>query len=241
MMQATEFEFRNRWWLFGMISGTSFSLLAFDHVPAGGRIAGRLMPAMQLSETNSLHIVFSIAALIMIAAALLRTWGSSYLGRDVVHDRDVHSEALHADGPYRHVRNPLYLGNVLMAFAMGMVAPVAGWLLMIIGITLFSYRLIAREEVALASEQGDAYRAFMRAVPRLCPAITARIPASGGTPDWISGFAAEAFFWSFTLGVVGLALSLNILWFYAGLVASPLLSWLAGLAMRKHRKPSVSA
>jgi len=53
MMQATEFEFRNRWWLFGMISGTSFSLLAFDHVPAGGRIAGRLMPAMQLSETNS--------------------------------------------------------------------------------------------------------------------------------------------------------------------------------------------
>jgi hypothetical protein len=39
------------------------------------------------------------------------------------------------------------------------------------------------------------------------------------------------------LGVVGFALSLNILWFYAGLLASPLLSWLAGWATRKHGRP----
>ncbi len=231
MMQATEYEFRNRWWLFGLISGVSFSLLALDHVPAGSRIADRLAAA-HLSEPQSLHIVFGAAAFIMIAAALVRTWGSSYLGRDVVHDGAVHSEALHADGPYRYVRNPLYLGNVLMAFAMGLVAPVAGWIMMIVGITLFSYRLIGREEAALAADQGQSYRAFMHAVPRLWPAISARIPAGGGKPDWISGLAAEAFFWSFTLGLVGFALSLNVVWFYAGLVLSPLVSWLAGIAVR---------
>jgi len=38
---------------------------------------------------------------------------------------------------------------------------------------------------------------------------------------------------SFALGVLGFAISLNVLWFYAGWLASPLLSWLAGLAVQK--------
>jgi 4-hydroxybenzoate polyprenyltransferase len=42
---------------------------------------------------------------------------------------------------------------------------------------------------------------------------------------------------SFALGVVGFAISLNVLWFYAGFLASPLLSWLAGLAVQKRNQP----
>jgi hypothetical protein len=42
MMRASEFEFRNRWWLFGVIFGAGFVLLAFDPVPVGARIADRL-------------------------------------------------------------------------------------------------------------------------------------------------------------------------------------------------------
>jgi hypothetical protein len=111
---------------------------------------------------------------------------------------------------------------------------------MMIGIPVFCYRLIGREEAVLEAEQGERYRAFVRAVPRLWPSVRACIPASGGTPDWVSGLAAEAFFWSYAFGVLAFALSLNILWFYAGLVASPLLSWLAGLAMRKRGRSAAS-
>jgi protein-S-isoprenylcysteine O-methyltransferase Ste14 len=57
----------------------------------------------------------------MIASALIRVWGSAYLGREVVHDHALHSEALRADGPYRHTRNPLYFGNALMAVGHGNV------------------------------------------------------------------------------------------------------------------------
>lgn len=237
MMQATDFEFRNRWWLFGVIFGAGFLLLAFDHVPIGSRIADRLAAAGSLPEVVALHVVFGVAAVIMVAAVLVRAWGSAYLGREVVHDHAVHSEALRADGPYRHVRNPLYLGNVLMSWAVSLFAPAIGWPLMVIGIPLFCYRLIGREEAALEAEQGERYRAFKRAVPRLWPSLRARIPPSGVKPDWISALAAEAFFISFALGVIGFAISLNVLWFYAGWLASPLLSWLAGLAVQKRNQP----
>ena len=149
MMQATDFEFRNRWWVFGFIFSLSFLFLAFDHIPAGARLAQGLAARAEFPESLALRIVFGGAALIMIAAALVRTWGSSYLGREVVHDQAVHSEVLHADGPYRHVRNPLYLGNVLMALAVGLLVPAIGWPLLVIGITVFCYRLIGREEAAL--------------------------------------------------------------------------------------------
>jgi Isoprenylcysteine carboxyl methyltransferase (ICMT) family len=169
----------------------------------------------------------------MVLAALIRTWGSAYLGRTVVHDHALHGEELRADGPYRHVRNPLYFGNVLMSLSLGLVAPLAGYAFAIIAMLVFSYRLIGREEAALQAEQGDRYRAYVRAVPRLWPSIGARIPASGDSPNWTNGVSAEAFFWSFALGMVAFALFLNILWLYGGLMASPLLSWLAGLALPK--------
>jgi protein-S-isoprenylcysteine O-methyltransferase Ste14 len=238
MMQATDLEFRQRWLCFGAICGVSYSFLAFDHVPVGGRLADALAAAVHWPESLADHVVFGAAAALMLAAALVRTWGSAYLGRVVVHDKAVHGEDLRADGPYRHVRNPLYFGNVLMSVAMSMVAPVIGCAVMILGITLFCYRLIGREEAALEAEQGDRYRAFVRAVPRLWPSVRARIPASGGVPDWINGLSAEAFFWSFALGLVGFAVSLNILWFYGGLVFSPLLSWVAGMALGKRGEAS---
>src|SRR5271154_677051 len=238
MMRGTDFEFRNRVWIFALIFGLPFFSLLVDHTPIGSRLADWLGAAVPMEEIYALHIVFGVAALIMFAAVLIRMWGSAYLSKEVVHDHAVHSEILHADGPYRHVRNPLYLGNILMAWAMSFFLPVIGWPIVVIGIPLFCYRLIGREEAALAAEQGESYRAFMKAVPRLWPSIRARIPAGESKPDWISGLAAEAFFMSFAFGITAFAIFIDIRWFYAGLVASPLLSWLADLATRKHRKAS---
>jgi protein-S-isoprenylcysteine O-methyltransferase Ste14 len=232
MIRATDFEFRNRWWLFGALFGISFSMFFFDQVPIGERIADALVVPMHWSQEQALHAVFGFGALIVLCAALLRTWGSAFLKREVVHDHAIHGEVLHADGPYRHVRNPLYFGNVLMAASMGLIAPVAGFVLLMAGMIVFCYRLIGSEEAVLAAQQGQSFLAYTRAVPRLWPSLRARIAPGGGTPDWISGLVAEAFFWSYVLGMVAFALSLNIFCVYISLAMSPLVSWLAGLAVR---------
>src|SRR4051812_21097208 len=236
MMKATNFEFANRWWLFGVIFGLSFFLFAVDHQPIGVRIANALISRFHLPENSALHLVFGIGAAILVLMAILRTWGSAYLGRDVVHDHALHSDRLQADGPYRHTRNPLYFGNVLMALGMSVIAPIIGAPVIILGIPLFCYRLIGREEAALEAEQGQPYRDYMRAVPRLWPSLAARIPGTATRPDWINGLAAEAFFWSFAFGLLAFAISLDIRWFYGGLVASPIASWLPRLPLPTRKK-----
>jgi protein-S-isoprenylcysteine O-methyltransferase Ste14 len=233
MMRATDFEFRQRWSLFGSIFFVGFILFAVDHVPVWVRLSGHLSEAAKISMPVAEHIVLGAASAVMIASALIRVWGSAYLGREVVHDHALHSETLRADGPYRHTRNPLYFGNALMAAAMGVFAPTIGFPIIAIGIPLFCYRLIGREEQGLEAEQGETYRAFMRAVPRMWPALRAQIPAGGATPDWINGISAEVFFLSFAAGVIATTITLNPLWLWIGCLASPLLSWLAELAMRK--------
>jgi protein-S-isoprenylcysteine O-methyltransferase Ste14 len=229
MLRATDFEFRNRAAIFGVIYGVTFSMLWFDHVPIGGLAGEWLAARVGWSENAGAHAVFALTAATMVLGGLIRTWGSSFLGMQTVHDKAVHVEALHADGPYRFVRNPLYLGNVVMTLGMGLLAPRYAYPVQVVLIILFIYRLIGREEAELAASQGEPYLKFQRAVPRMFPALTPRIPSSGRRPDWKMGWATEAWFWSFTAGMIGFAVSLQIGWFFAGLVAAPF----AGMAAEK--------
>jgi protein-S-isoprenylcysteine O-methyltransferase Ste14 len=61
----------------------------------------------------------AVAALVLVVAAFIGTWASSYLQASVVYAAEVKSESLVADGPYRRMRNPLHFANLLMVIAMG--------------------------------------------------------------------------------------------------------------------------
>ena len=96
-----------------------------------------------------LQLILALGAALAVLAALIRSWGAAYLQSEVVHDWKLHGEELVADGPYRYVRNPLYLGGVMLAFGFAMAASRLGFVVMVGGLTLFYYRLIAREESLL--------------------------------------------------------------------------------------------
>jgi hypothetical protein len=139
-----------------------------------------------------------------------------------------------ADGPYRHSRNPLYLGNILAAAGAGLLASRSGSFVLVAGMVFFVYRLIGREESGLLEAQGATYRAYLAAVPRLWPALRPRLPAGGMTPRWRQAWAAEAGFWIAALATLGYAVSLDLRVFYvAGISFMLLASIRAVLKLRR--------
>ena len=120
-----------------------------------------------------------------------------------------HSESLVADGPYRYVRNPLYLANLPMAAGIGLMASRVGWLFMVLAMYVFVLRLIVREEHDLLQNQDSSYSAYLKRVPQLFPALVPRLRTAGSRPHWGQAIAAEMFVWLFGVAMLCFAISLN--------------------------------
>jgi protein-S-isoprenylcysteine O-methyltransferase Ste14 len=215
--QATKAEFENRFWIIGGVFSIGFPFYVFDHVNFAEALT-RLIVGQGNMDTpradNVIRAIFAAAALAVIAAALLRSWAEAYLKSSVVHDSALHSDRLVAEGPYRYVRNPLYLGNILLAAGMGTMASRAGFFFILIGMTVVVYRLILREEAGLAESQGAGFLRYSNAVPRLLPALRPGVPAGGTRPNWWDGFSGETFMWGCAAGIAVFAVTLRVLHFW---------------------------
>jgi protein-S-isoprenylcysteine O-methyltransferase Ste14 len=83
----------------------------------------------------------------------------------------VPPERIVAQGPYRVVRNPMYLGHLI--FLMGLALTFRSW----VGLALFAFhvvwfhRRVLEDEARLLSQFGDSYRVYMTQVKRWIPGI----------------------------------------------------------------------
>ncbi len=240
-MRATEFEFRIRFIIIMAVFIAGFWCYAWDPVCVAAALAqpfmGHTFNPDVSSDRRAVQAVFGIGATLTVLAALVRTWAAAYLRSEVVHDMQIHGEALVADGPYRYVRNPLYFGSVLFAVGFAMSASRLGFVVIVGGLSLFFYRLIAREESLLSATQGESYRRFVGCVPRLLPSLRPRLPAGGLIPRWGQAVVGEAFMWFFAFAAVCFAATLNrrvfLIMTSAGIAASAL----AKAAMRRAAPP----
>ena len=162
------------------------------------------LPMQQASETVTL-----LAILLAILAAALRTWGTAYLGSGVMLDGALHGERIVADGPYRRVRNPLYLGSLLNTLALVILMPPGGAVFVLVVMALRYSLHIRAEEQHLLAERGEAYRAYQSCVPRWMPRLRARIAAGGVRPHWGQAFIAETYLWGMALSYAVLAWRYN--------------------------------
>jgi len=234
-MKASDWEFKHRATIFGVLFGLTFPMYVIDPVNSAEALSASLSGVLHLPPDTLLRVVFALAALVMILAALLRTWASSYLQASVVYAATIKSESLVAEGPYRFVRNPLYFANVLMAISLGTMMSRLGFGVAVLAMVVFCYRLILREELELNASRGTAYQAYLNAVPRLWPSLIARIPKSNRQPQWSAGFKAESWYWGFAAAVVAFALTLKLVLFFVIFAASILLL-LAGSRIIHGRK-----
>jgi protein-S-isoprenylcysteine O-methyltransferase Ste14 len=233
-MRASEFEFRYRWWVIFFLFFVAFSAYSIDPGNSGAAIAAWVAKRLGRAPTdNTYRLVFACGAILLGCACFLRSWGTAYLKAEVMRDSRVHTERLLADGPYRHVRNPLYLGNMLMAVAIGLMASRIGFLVLTIGMTVFVMRLLLREEAELKRDQGESYRRYCAAVPRLLPSLTPRVPPTGNAPYWGQAFRAELMYWLLALSMVAFAVTLKIKVFWGVFLAAVAASWLLKRPARK--------
>ena len=84
--------------------------------------------------------------------------------------RKVYAEDLVTDGVYALVRNPMYVGNLLIVIGVAIAAN--SWATVLVGVPLavFMYIcIVAAEEQYLRGRFGEAFQAYCRDVPRWLP------------------------------------------------------------------------
>jgi protein-S-isoprenylcysteine O-methyltransferase Ste14 len=116
-------------------------------------------------EPNSLiHELVEWLGVFMIAICILgRMWSSLYIG-------GRKSVELVRNGPYAISRNPLYLFSIIGAAGAAAQSGSITLMLLTGALTWLVFRiLISREEGYLEGIHGDAYRAYVAAVPRIFP------------------------------------------------------------------------
>jgi protein-S-isoprenylcysteine O-methyltransferase Ste14 len=211
-LRASAIEFRLRYLTHVLIFGLGFWAPWDRLLPHGNSLVinASAWPALAALPWKAGWLSFPIATEVVLVigiiaaglGAFLRTWGSAYLGSSIVKDGAMHAGIV-ADGPYRRVRNPLYLGTFLHALALALLMPPTGAIFSVLLIGLVQARLIAGEEFFLSNSLGAAYTAYKATVPRILPSLTPRIPASGAAPRWFQAILGET-------SMIGVALSLAI-------------------------------
>ena len=112
---------------------------------------------------------------IVLLGESIRFWGVSIAGAETRTTGSVGGTYLITTGPFGHVRNPLYVGNMLMYAGVGVMSmALFPWLLIIACLWfLVQYSLIiSREEEYLRGHFGAAYGEYLKNVPRLVPRLS---------------------------------------------------------------------
>lgn len=159
---------------------------------------------------SSLLLGFMVVA----CGEFLRLWGVAIAGSETRTTDTVGGTFLITTGPFAHVRNPLYLGNILMYFGVGVMSnalmpwlPLAAFLYF-----FFQYSLIVslEEEYLIRTFTGD-FAKYCESVPRFLPTFRTYRAGVHEQPalDWKRGIRSELR----TLQAIGLmVVVLGVLW-----------------------------
>jgi len=217
--------YRQRGTVIGAIFGCGFFF---------GNVRFDARPVMPAAVTWGAHwgdagvytLLWMGVALVLLAW-LARLSGTAYLRGDVVFAADVQRDRLIVGGPFRYVRNPLYLGNVLLALGIGLYAPPLGFAIIVLGNVVLVAMLAHEEARQLALHYGADYAAYQTAVPSFVPRLTPASFAAGGDvkPDLRAAFRAESFTLTMGLALVPIAIAGQ-----AGLVPAAII-WLIAMGL----------
>ena len=142
-----------------------FTFRSYTPIPVG---------AMIIYFARPQNTYFFSGITLLLTGELIRMWAVSYAGGET-RTRNVGATRLCTSGPYAFVRNPLYVGNMLMYLGIVFIAEATSVLLM--AATTFSFFLIqysliiSLEEEKLDELFGQEYSLYKENVPAIFPRI----------------------------------------------------------------------
>lgn len=114
-----------------------------------------------------------IGLIVTITGQLIRgfTIGLAYIVRGGKEGKP-YAEGLVTEGIFRHCRNPLYVGNILMLLGVGILANSLVYVAIVIPIFLFVYQaIVLAEENFLRNKFGQGYDNYCQNVNRWFPSL----------------------------------------------------------------------
>jgi protein-S-isoprenylcysteine O-methyltransferase Ste14 len=163
-------------------------------------------PRLFASPVTAAFLGFFVAGLGQLVRAA--TIGFKYVIRGG-RNRRVYAEDLVTDGLYRHSRNPMYVGNLLILFGVAIASNSWGCVAVAVPLFVFIYiAIVAAEENYLRGKFGAAFDEFCADVPRWFPKLGGLAESVAGMKfHWKRVFLKEygtPFGWILGISILGL-------------------------------------
>ncbi len=124
---------------------------------------------------------------------LIRFWGVSYAGSETRTTGTVGGTQLVTSGPYSYLRNPLYLGNILMYLGIGIMSNALMPYLPLVALVYFIFQysgIVTLEEEYLARTFAD-WDEYRRHVGRFLPRMKRFRAGAALEPDYLRALRSE--------------------------------------------------
>lgn len=130
-----------------------------------------------------------VGGIVALMGETMRFWGVAYAGPLTRVTGNVGAPELVTSGPFSYVRNPLYVGNILLYVGFGIMAnALTPWLAVATALYfVVQYAaIVSLEEEFLQKEFGSLFGEYRKSVPRFIPRLTPvrEVQKDHQRPDW---------------------------------------------------------
>jgi hypothetical protein len=190
-MRATDFEYRHQTLLHLVVVGLAFLTYAFQP----DDIVWAFVKHHTIYRTPLERMVFGFGALEILCSAALQTWANAY--RLSAANADP---LLASHGVYRRLEDLIYIGRLLFALGIGLMAPLSGTVILLTGEVALVVRLFLRNRYRAPLEgRSDPFVQSMRTW----------LSAAGASANWKDAVRKEASRWGLALTMIVFTLTLR--------------------------------
>jgi protein-S-isoprenylcysteine O-methyltransferase Ste14 len=129
---------------------------------------------LRLGEAPFSWTLVSAGAVLTLLGEAIRLWAVRHIGT-ISRTRSDRLGPLVTAGPFGLVRNPLYIGNILLWVGFAVTARLVWMAPVVLVLLALEYHAIVKwEEELLLAQRGEDYRAYCAQVPRWIPGAAKR-------------------------------------------------------------------